>query len=83
MVDEPGVRLSLLAPVDFIVSKLRRGTEEDLTDTAWVAERFHVPAHQIRAAAEAALAASPEDTAFFLFERTVGRFCQVLDQAIT
>jgi hypothetical protein len=80
MIDEPGFRLSLLAPVDFIVSKLRRGTEEDLADAAWIAERFHVTARQVRAAAEAALGASLEDTALFLFERTVHRFCQVLDQ---
>jgi hypothetical protein len=33
MIDEPGFRLSLLAPVDFIMSKLRRGTDEDLADT--------------------------------------------------
>lgn len=78
MIDEPGIRLSLLAPVDFIVSKLRRGTDEDLTDATWIAERFHVTASQVRAAAEAALAASLEDTALFLFERTVDRFCQAL-----
>lgn len=79
MIDEPGVRISLLAPVDFIVSKLRRGTEEDLADARWIAERFHVSAHQVGTAAEAALAASLEDTALFLFERTVDRFCQSLD----
>lgn len=80
MSDEPGLRLSLLAPVDFIVSKLRRGTDEDLADATWIAERFRVPASQVRAAAEAALAASLEDTAFFLFEHTVGRFCHALGQ---
>jgi hypothetical protein len=80
VMDEPRVRMSLLAPVDFIVSKLRRGTDEDLADAAWIAERFHVTAPQVRAAAEAALAASLEDTALFLFERTVDdRFCQVLE----
>lgn len=79
MIDEPGVRISLLAPVDFIVAKLRRGTDEDLADAVWIAERFHITAPQVRAAAEAALAASLEDTALFLFERTVDRFCQVLE----
>ncbi len=78
MIDEPGLRLSLLAPVDFIVSKLRRGTEEDLADAAWIAERFHVTASQVRIAADSALAASLEDTALFLFERTVDRFCRRL-----
>jgi hypothetical protein len=79
LIDDPGVRVSLLAPVDFIVAKLRRGTEEDLADAAWIAARFHVSAHQVRTAAAAALAASLEDTALFLFERTVDRFCQTLD----
>jgi hypothetical protein len=81
MIDESRVRVSLLAPVDFIVSKLRRGTDEDLADAAWIVDRFHVSAHQVRAAAAAALAASLEDTALFLFERTVDRFCQDLEQA--
>lgn len=79
LIDEPGVRISLFAPVDFIVSKLRRGTEEDLADASWIAERFHVSAHQIGTAAQAALAVSLEDTTLFLFERTVDRFCQLLD----
>jgi hypothetical protein len=80
MIDEAGVRISLLTPVDFIISKLRRGTDEDLTDGAWIAERFQVSAQHVRAAANAALAASLEDTALFLFERTVDRFCQTLEQ---
>lgn len=80
LIDEPGLRLALLAPVDFIVSKLRRGTEEDLADAAWVAQRFHVTASQVRASASAALAASLEDTALFLFERTLDRFCLALEQ---
>ena len=71
--------MALLAPVDFIVSKLRRGTEEDLSDAAWIAERFHVTASQVRAAAEAAFSASFEDTALFLFERTLDRFCLALE----
>jgi hypothetical protein len=79
MIDEPGVRLSLLAPVNFIVSELRRGTEEDSADAAWIAERFDVTAPQVRAAADSALAASLEDTALFLFECTVDRFCQILE----
>lgn len=80
MIDESKVRVSLLDPVDFIVAKLRRGTDEDLADAAWIAERFGVSAQQVRAAAAAALAASLEDTALFLFERTVDRFCQDLVQ---
>ena len=81
LIEDPGVRIVLLAPVDFIIAKLRRGTEEDLADAAWIAARFHVSARHVRTAAEAALAASLEDTALFLFERTVDRFCLALDSA--
>jgi len=81
LIDEPRLTVRLLAPVDFIIAKLRRGTDEDLEDAAWIAARYHVNAQQVRTAAEAALAASLEDTALFLFERTVDRFCQDLGAA--
>lgn len=81
LIDEPGVRIRLLAPVDFIIAKLRRGTDEDLTDAAWIAARFHISSPLVRAAADAALAASLEDTALFLFQRTVDRFCATLSSA--
>lgn len=82
-IDEPGLRVSLLAPVDFVIAKLRRGTDEDVTDAAWIAARHHLTAPQIRAAANAALAASYEDTALALFEHTVDRFCRDLDSGGT
>lgn len=81
LIDEPKLRVTLLAPVDFIVAKLRRGTDEDLEDAAWIAARYRVTAQQVRASAETALAASLEDTALLLFERTVDRFCQHLASA--
>lgn len=76
--EEPGLRLRLLDPVDFIISKLRRGTDEDLSDAQWVAKRFRVPAEHVRTSAASALSVSPEDTALFMFERTVDRFCRDL-----
>ncbi|TKB72469.1 MAG: hypothetical protein E8D45_10650 [Nitrospira sp.] len=81
LLDKSGLTVRLLAPVDFIIAKLRRGTDEDLEDAAWIAARDHVHAQAVRIAAEAALAASLEDTALFLFERTVDRFCRSLDSA--
>jgi len=65
----------LLAPVDFVISKLRRGTDLDLDDAGFVAKRFLLTSDQIRTAAAAALAASPKDTALFLFNKTVDLFC--------
>lgn len=81
LLDKSGLTVRLLAPVDFIIAKLRRGTDEDLEDAAWIAARDHVHAQAVHVAAEAALAASFEDTALFLFERTVDRFCRNLDSA--
>lgn len=76
--DQPGLRLRLLHPVDFIVAKLRRGTDLDLKDAEFVARRFNVTPHAVRQAAEAAIASSPKDTALFLFRKVVDLFCGTL-----
>jgi hypothetical protein len=78
LVHHANLRIRLMAPIDCVVAKLRRGTELDLDDAAFVVNRFHLTAGQIRAAAGAALAASPQDTALFLFRKTVDLFCQSL-----
>jgi hypothetical protein len=70
----PGFRIRVLHPTDFVIAKLRRGTAEDLDDAAFVAARFGVTVTAVEAAAEAAVAASPKDTALFLFRKTVEQF---------
>lgn len=75
LVEKPGLRVRLLAPTDFIIAKLRRGTDLDLEDAASVAERFTVTAAEVKAAADAALAASPQDTMLFAFRKAVDLFC--------
>jgi hypothetical protein len=77
--DASGVRLRLLHPRDYVIAKLRRGTEDDLEDARRVAQHFHFTGAEIRDAASAAVAASPADTAIFLFRRLVDHFCQTLD----
>lgn len=72
---QPGLRIRLLHPTDFVVAKLRRGTDLDLDDAEYVARRFEVHPQAIRAAGEAAVAASPRDTALFLFRKTLDVFC--------
>ena len=72
--DRPGLRLRLLAPVDFIVAKLRRGTDLDLADAEAVFKRFALTSQQVRVAGEAAIAASPQDTALFFFRKTLDLF---------
>ena len=75
MTERPGLRIRILHPTDFVTAKLRRGTEVDLGDAAFVARRFGVTAAAVRAAAEDAVQASPRDTAIFLFRTTVEQFC--------
>lgn len=75
LLEQPGLRIRVLHPADFIIAKLRRGTEEDLEDAALVAGRFGVTAEAVGAAARAAVRASPKDSAIFLFRTTVEQFC--------
>jgi hypothetical protein len=76
--EESGMRLRLLEPVDFIIAKLRRGTDQDLDDASYVATRYSILPTDVQASAEAAITASPQDTALFLFKKTVQNFCQRL-----
>lgn len=78
LINQPELRVRLLAPTDFIIAKLRRGTELDLDDATFVAQRFSIPSASIQAAAEAAIAASRQDTTLFLFRKTVELFRQQL-----
>lgn len=79
VIDEPNFRLRVLTPTDFIIAKLRRGTDVDHEDALLVAHSHNVRSADIRTAADAALAASPEDTTLFLFRKTVDLFCQQLN----
>jgi len=70
--------LRLLSPTDFVIAKLRRGTEQDLDDAEFVTSKFAVSASEIQDTAKQAILASPKDTALFLFSKTVEVFCQRL-----
>ena len=78
LIDQQGLRVRVLAPLDFVIAKLRRGTELDLDDAELVARHYHLTAVDIQSAAERALAASPQDSTLFLFRRTVTNFCEIL-----
>ncbi|MFM8552133.1 MAG: DUF6036 family nucleotidyltransferase [Nitrospiraceae bacterium] len=77
-VEEPGIRIRLLSPVDFVIAKLRRGTELDLEDALSVVRRFEVSPSAVQRAAEAAIDVSPKDTALFIFRKTVQLFVERL-----
>lgn len=78
IIDRPNLRIRVLSPVDFVIAKLRRGTELDIDDALLVVEHHRISADTIRAGARAALDASPQDTALFLFQKTVDLFCNDL-----
>ena len=76
--EEAGLRLRLLEPVDFIIAKLRRVTDQDLDDASYVATQYRILPGAVQASAESGIRASPQDTALFLFKKTVQNFCQRL-----
>jgi len=78
LVHRAGLRVRVLAPPDFILAKLRRGTDLDVDDALLVARRYGLTDDDIRTSARAAIAASPQDTALFLFQKTVDVFCAQL-----
>jgi hypothetical protein len=82
LVTRDNLRVRLLAPVDFIIAKLRRGTDLDHEDAMFVAKRFGLSATAVRDAAAAAVAASRQDTALFLFNKTVDLFCRNLEREV-
>ena len=79
--EEGKLRVRLLHPVDFVIAKLRRGTEQDLDDAQEVVIRFHLTSADIQIAADSAVQASPKDTALFAFRKTVDIFCQRIGKA--
>lgn len=82
LVNQPHLHVRVLAPLDFVIAKLRRGTDLDLDDALMVVRHYRLSADSIQAGAKAALAASPQDTALFLFQKTVDLFCTTLSSPI-
>ena len=78
LINQGNLRVRVLAPIDFVIAKLRRGTDLDLDDALLVARNYRLGADTIQAHARSALAASPQDTALFLFKKTVDLFCKSL-----
>lgn len=72
------LQVKVLHPVDFIIAKLRRFTEEDLEDAIFVAKKFNTAPDAIRKAAEDAIKNSPKDTALLIFKKNVEFFVKRL-----
>ena len=68
------LRISVLHPLDFIIAKLRRFTEEDIGDAIFVARRYKIGAEEIEKKAEESIRNSPKDTALFIFRKNISIF---------
>lgn len=70
--------IKVLHPVDFIHSKIRRFTEEDIEDAIFVAKKFNIKIEEIEAAAADAIKKSPKDTVLFIFKKNLHIFLKKL-----
>ncbi|MDO8749135.1 MAG: DUF6036 family nucleotidyltransferase [Candidatus Omnitrophota bacterium] len=72
------LKVKVLSPIDFVIAKLRRGTEADLNDSLFIAGKFSLKAKDIIRAANQAVKNSPRDTAIFIFNKNVEVFTDKL-----
>ena len=72
------LKVKVLNPLDFIIAKLRRGTEEDLHDALFIAGKFSLKEESIMKSAGQAVRSSPRDTALFIFNKNVEIFIKKL-----
>lgn len=70
--------VNVLAPLDFVIAKLRRFTEEDIEDALFVARKYNIRIEEIEKKAEEAIRNSPKDTALFVFRKNIGIFISKL-----
>jgi hypothetical protein len=72
----------VLHPVDFIIAKLRRFTEEDIEDALFVARKYKMKTQEVEKSAEEAIRHSVKDTALFLFRGNVQLFLERMRREI-
>lgn len=72
------LKVRVLDPIDFVIAKLRRFTEEDIEDALFVVKKYQIQSDQIARAAEAAIQHSIKDTMLFLFEKNVALFLKMI-----
>jgi hypothetical protein len=70
--------IKVLHPLDFVISKLRRFTEEDLVDALFVVRKYSLKPKEIEVLAKKAMKNSPKDTFLFTFEKNLKYFLQKL-----
>ena len=68
------LQVNVLHPLDFVIAKLRRFTEEDIEDALFVVKKYNIRGEEIETLAETAIQNSPKDTALFVFRRNIDVF---------
>ena len=68
------LQVNVLHPLDFVIAKLRRFTEEDIEDALFVVKKYNIRGEEIETLAETAIQNSPKDTALFVFRRNIDIF---------
>lgn len=63
--------VKVLNPLDFVIAKLRRFTEDDFEDALFVTKKFKLKFKDIQKTAQEAIKDSPKDTALFLFKKNL------------
>ncbi len=74
------LKIKVLHPLDFIITKLRRFTEEDLEDALFVARKFNLKKEDVNETANKAIENSPVDTALFIFRKNVELFIKKMNR---
>ncbi|NOY85519.1 MAG: hypothetical protein GXO96_11990 [Nitrospirae bacterium] len=74
------LEVCVLDPCDFVISKLRRFTEEDIQDALFVVKKYAIQTDQVSRYAEAALEHSIKDTTLFLFKKNVDLFLKKIEK---
>jgi len=72
------LEVKALSPLDLIIAKLRRFTEEDIQDARFILEKYRISPEEIAQSAEEAIRHSAKDTALFLFRTNVRIFLEAL-----
>ena len=70
--------IKVLAPLDFVITKLRRFTEDDLHDALFVADKYRLSSSVMKKAGAKIIKSSPKDTALFAFKKNLDYFLRRL-----
>jgi len=68
VMQDENLTIKILDPYDFVIAKLRRGTQEDFEDALFVAKKYKLSPEKILEFGELAIKNSIKDTALFNFK---------------